>query len=735
MTSSRRLKPRETSLLDWLDNISFQLRFHRTLKEALSQTAPLICGAFQASSMAVWFLEPNKKRLRLEFSYRLDKKIVRFFQDPKNYPLKGEGIVGKAFLKQKVVIARNFPAQQNIPKKWRPLVNKSIQTLLSQPLFAENGQLVGILNLYFASDKEFIDQELLTIKIISNSVGAVVEAQDTYAYLQENRNTLQFERDQLAKLYQAVQTIGIQEEATLQEVVASLMKTVGSAIGAKGVAVWKATEDKTYLQVFAHGGISDHYARYFDSNPYPIDKKQTAILVRAFLENDLKFTNDLWSKQEIIKTIPPDVKRMLQLEHIFSVASAPLRVEEDMFGVLNFYFSEPHSFASSEQYVLRLAGNITAFVIGNIQYRQKLTAQQTQLEKAFQASEDARHTVEEEQNKTRAIIEKFSDGLIVVNNKHIVEIVNPEAEFLLNIPAVALLGKRVADLKMVQNFKTIAPILPKKNEDIFRKEVLLPKQKTGEITTISLKPKQNNLGFFLVIHDITQEKRIERVKTEFVSLAAHQLRTPTSEVKWALQAFLEGDMGELQKEQEELLHKTYQANEQMITLINDLLDTSRIEGGKLLYKYSLVNVEGLVQEELKSYGVRAEKKKITCLFEKPKAPINVLLDKEKIRMVIQNLLENAILYTPPGGTVKISITSSKKEIIVAIKDTGIGIPAQEADKIFQKFSRASNAKELAVNGSGLGLFVSKSIVETHNGKLWFKPNKTKGTTFFMALPR
>lgn len=731
--------PKSAELLGRLDKITFKLRFRRTLIEALEETAPLICEAFGANSLAVWFLQEDNEHLRLSFAHNLPEELVRYFESPANYPSRGRGIVGMAMEQEEPVVARNILQREDVPGEWKVLLHQEsfkIQTLISYPLFAEDGRLVGILNLYFFSDRKFRDEALSVLKIIANSIGAVIEAQDTYAYLEENRTTLKFERDQLAKLYRAVQTIGIQKEADLQQVVTNLAETVGNAIGAKGIAVWKASEEQTSLVVFAHSGISERYAQYFDAHPYPIRAEETAILVRAFLEKDLKFTKNLWEEEGGAKTIPPDVREMLHRENVFSVASAPLICEGNTFGVLTFYFTKPHTYESSEQYILTLAANVVAFVIGNIQYRQELTLAQREIERALRVSEEARRVAEQEQIKTQSIIENFSDGLIVLNSENTVVIVNREAEVLLDVSADTILNKSIQDFKGMKALSGVLGTFGGLRKKVFRKEIALPGEKTGEITTIFLGPKEKRIGSIIVLHDITREKRIERLKSEFVSLAAHQLRTPLSEIKWALQMSLDGDFGKLEKRQENLLATTYQSNERMIVLVNDLLNVSRLEGGKDIFKSSPTQMRDLVRQEWKSYRGKAREKRVSFLFKEPSKPIpKIFVDEEKIRLVLQNLIDNAIRYTPPKGVVEISLTSSGKDVTLEVRDTGIGIPEHEQTKIFQKFSRASNALKLDTTGSGLGLFISKNIVEAHHGKIWFDSRKNGGTSFYVVLPR
>ena len=232
-----------------------------------------------------------------------------------------------------------------------------------------------------------------------------------------------------------------------------------------------------------------------------------------------------------------------------------------------------------------------------------------------------------------------------------------------------------------------------------------------------------------------KEKRVDRLKTEFLSLASHQLRTPLVEVKWALQVLLDGDGGNLSPTQEELLKKTYASNESMLVLINDLLDITKIEEGKYLSKLALVQIEQTGASVVELYKEEANRQGIKLEFQAPPGPLpQALVDEEKIKLAIQNLIGNAIQYTPSGGRVTISFFSDTKEVGIAVRDTGIGIPLEEQEKIFEQFFRAVNAKKLGKKGTGLGLYLAKNIVEAHGGRIWFVSEEHKGSDFRIALP-
>ncbi len=351
--------------------------------------------------------------------------------------------------------------------------------------------------------------------------------------------------------------------------------------------------------------------------------------------------------------------------------------------------------------------------------------------------EGARKRAEEEKNKTLTIISNLSDGLLVFNKEGKLALINPQAESFFNVRSEEIVGSPVYELGKVSSFSSLANLLGEEIRGIFRKELQVKGNLTLEISTIPMIIGEEKLGNLVILHDITREKMVERIKTEFVSLAAHQLRTPLSAIKWTLDMLLDGDLGEITKEQRDFIGKTYQSNERMITLINDLLDVTRIEEGKYLYQPTLTDLGSIVQFVVNSYKEEVQRKKLNLEFKKPMFQLpKIVLDVEKIRLVVQNLLENAIKYTPSGGKITVSLKhlKEKKEIELQVQDTGVGIPKDQQERVFTKFFRAANIIRLDTEGSGLGLFISKNIIEAHGGRIRFESEEGKGATFYLNLP-
>jgi PAS domain S-box-containing protein len=348
--------------------------------------------------------------------------------------------------------------------------------------------------------------------------------------------------------------------------------------------------------------------------------------------------------------------------------------------------------------------------------------------------EEERKKAEEEKSKTLAIIQNFTDGLLVFDKEGKVSLINPQAENFCKVKKEEVLGKSILELTQFPNFIPIVEAVGREIKGIFRKEVQISEELILEVTTIAMIREEEKIGTLMILHDVTREKAIERMKTEFVSISAHQLRTPLSAIKWTLKMFLDGDLGKLTKEQREFLEKTYKSNERMINLINDLLNVARIEEGRYLYRPVLADIVPICQSVIDSYKEEIEKKNLKFEFKKPKELPKVRVDIEKISLAIQNLLENAILYNLPGGKIEISLKLKENKIEFSIKDTGIGIPKELQRRVFTKFFRAPNAMRIETEGSGLGLFITKNIIEAHGGEIWFESEEGKGTTFYFTLP-
>jgi len=229
-------------------------------------------------------------------------------------------------------------------------------------------------------------------------------------------------------------------------------------------------------------------------------------------------------------------------------------------------------------------------------------------------------------------------------------------------------------------------------------------------------------------------KQLDDMKSDFVSLVTHQLRTPLSGIRWSLSMLINNEMGELNPDQKLYLMKTYESNNRMISLINDMLNADRVDSGTLKFKFALTDLVDLIDNVLVELWPHATKKDIKLKFFPREEVPKVLIDPENMRVVLQNLIDNAIKYSKNGTEVRIGIKQIDNNVEIAVENYGIGIPADQQSKIFTRFFRAPNAVHTETDGSGLGLYIVASIVKKHHGTIRFSSTENESTTFYVTLP-
>jgi signal transduction histidine kinase len=232
----------------------------------------------------------------------------------------------------------------------------------------------------------------------------------------------------------------------------------------------------------------------------------------------------------------------------------------------------------------------------------------------------------------------------------------------------------------------------------------------------------------------------DKGKSEFVAMTAHQLRTPLSAIKWTFHMIMNGDLGPVTADQRSFLEKGYESSEKVISVVNDWLNLDYLEANKKKYQFVPTDISELIDGVVFEFNPRTREKNLTLVVERPKSNIPLVeVDPVKFSMIMENLIDNAIKYTPNDGKITIAINDDKvndkeQTVEVSVADTGIGIPKAEQERLFQQFFRSSNAAALAPRGSGLGLFIIKSLIEGHSGTVRFESEEGKGTKFLITIP-
>jgi len=346
--------------------------------------------------------------------------------------------------------------------------------------------------------------------------------------------------------------------------------------------------------------------------------------------------------------------------------------------------------------------------------------------------------------RDEAILSSIGDGIIATDSGKRIIVMNKIAEKLLGWKIDEAIGKLHDEVILLEDEKgTFVPPekkpLAKAFSSTTTKLYLLSKNKIKFPVAITVSPiilDNKIIGAVEVFRDITQEKAIAKMKDEFLSVASHELRTPMTAIKGFLDMVIKEQVGKISTvKMKKYLEMAYEGNERMIKLVNDLLNVSRIEAGRMKFDLTDVQMEKIIEQTIAELAKIAQSKGLHLKFEKPEKPLPmVVAATDKIQMVLTNIIGNGLKFTEKGE-VKIWTKTDKKLITIYIQDTGGGIAEKDQDKLFQKFSQIDTTISGSVKGTGLGLYISKMIIEKLGGKIWCKSKgKGKGSTFSFSLP-
>lgn len=354
-----------------------------------------------------------------------------------------------------------------------------------------------------------------------------------------------------------------------------------------------------------------------------------------------------------------------------------------------------------------------------------------------------------EQQRDEAILKGMGEGIIATNEDGKIVIVNQVATDLLELGDESnVMNKPIQEAYTLYDLsKTKDTKLPSDERPSLKalksgqpvEEVYGFHTKNGAKRQINIAANPFQLdgkvvGVITILRDVTKEKEVDRMKTEFISLASHQLRTPLSAIKWFTEMLLNGDAGKLNPDQLEFMNNISESTERMIALVASLLNISRIESGRIMIVPEPTDLNELVGGIVNDLKGKTEEKKQTLIISVHADLPKINLDPRMIGQVYLNLLTNAIKYTQEGGEISVFISKKDDMIISQVTDNGYGIPKEQQDRMFQKFFRAANAVKVETDGTGLGLYLIKAIIESSGGKIWFESEENKGTTFWFSMP-
>jgi two-component system phosphate regulon sensor histidine kinase PhoR len=348
-----------------------------------------------------------------------------------------------------------------------------------------------------------------------------------------------------------------------------------------------------------------------------------------------------------------------------------------------------------------------------------------------------------EKSRIRVLINHISDGVMATDAEKRVALANPAFLKSIGYQGESAIGVPVKDL--VQNEKLLQMIdealsMPAEQFTELTEEFDQGVLSKSEPVVLAVRcvpfrdRLHRNLGTLTVMHDITALRKIDKMKSEFVSMVAHEIKSPMNSVLALVKVIQDGLAGDLTEKQGEILERVSEKIKGLSDLAADLLDLSRIESGLITMEKERLRVATLLEEQVAFQQARAQSKGIHLQLELVSELPPILANKRSVEEVISNLLTNAIKYTPEGGEVTVSAVAEKDYVHIGVKDTGFGIAQEDLGRIFERFYRVKNDRTRFISGTGLGLDIVKSIVEAHNGRVKAESVLNQGSTFHVFLP-
>ncbi|MGQ9632319.1 MAG: response regulator [bacterium] len=423
-------------------------------------------------------------------------------------------------------------------------------------------------------------------------------------------------------------------------------------------------------------------------------------------------------------------------DHFASVVAMPLEAGGKLSGVVVAASSSKNHFTAERLENLTIICGGMGFAIEALQYREETLISNEILEDLNTQLGLLARSFEEEKGKLESVIRSISDGIIMIDDTERIILMNDAAATLYHINKEEFLGEKMD--KLLESL----PVRGKLNhgeehkisDRIYIREVELFNRYLRVYFIPARGRGGNVIGRINVIRDVTGDKEIAAMKDRFVSTVSHELRTPLTSIKGYTDVLLAGRAGELSEKQRKYLGVIREQSHLLINLINDLLDISKMEAGEIRMRREDVNIGALIDKVTGELAFVAEGKGVSLTNDIPEDLPHFVGDPDRMAQVLTNLIGNAIKFTPEGGKVTVSAERVPGGVLCKVKDTGIGIPPEDLDRVFDRFYRIDNPIAREVGGTGLGLSIAKDIVEAHNGFIWADSELGKGSMFCFAIP-
>jgi PAS domain S-box-containing protein len=419
-----------------------------------------------------------------------------------------------------------------------------------------------------------------------------------------------------------------------------------------------------------------------------------------------------------------------------SLLATPLLTGNEVMGAIVLYHTEPDHFTPDHQRMFDAIATQVAIAASNAEMFQLLREAADRLGKLLR-------TQQLEAAKSHAILEGVADGVMVTDAQGEITLFNAAAERILQLQRTDVIGRSVSDMSgifgLADSLRPRLTELRNQGQAMDGEEVLYDEQLEIDERVVSMRVapviRQGTFeGTVAVFRDITRDVEVDRMKSEFVSSVSHELRTPMTSIKGYIDLLYSGMAGPVSDEQKRFLEVVRANADRLTLLLNDLLDISRIETGRLRLSIESVDVRDIVDLVINNHQPEADKRQ-QSLINTVTGPLPLVrADPDRTTQILTNLVSNAIYYTPVGGTITVGAETVEDFVNIYVQDTGVGIREGDKARLFTRFFRADTPLVQARSGTGLGLAIVKSIVELHGGQIWFDSTYGKGSTFSFSLP-
>ena len=357
--------------------------------------------------------------------------------------------------------------------------------------------------------------------------------------------------------------------------------------------------------------------------------------------------------------------------------------------------------------------------------------------------EEAQESSEAERRRLDSVLSHMSDGVIATDRRGNITIINEMASEDLNVNPDEVIGRSILDVLDIRSQYTLREILENQDEIILDLSDAEHEQILNAYFSLIQRESGFISGLVCVLHDVTEQQKIDRERRQFVSNVSHELRTPLTSMRSYIEALNDGAWRDPEVAPQ-FLKVTQDETDRMIRMINDLLSLSRMDSGRLQLELELVNLNELFNYILNRFDMMLDKdnndtrdtktKNYTIKRDFTKRDLWVEIDTDKFIQVVDNIMNNAIKYSPDGGVITCRLLETHNHVILSITDQGLGIPKKDLNHVFDRFFRVDKARSRAQGGTGLGLAISKEVIALHHGKIWVDSIEGKGSTFYISLP-